>query len=57
MEKFYDIYLGRLGARNTRRVAKNQTTVGVDIWKAKGYRLQAERRVAERLHEIYFITE
>lgn len=57
METFYDIYLGRLGTRNTRRVAKNQTTEQVDIWKAKGYRLQAERRVAERLHEIYFITE
>jgi hypothetical protein len=56
METFYDIYLGRLGARNTRRVAKNQTTAQVDIWKSKGYRLQAERRVAERLHEIYFIS-
>ena len=56
MEKFYDIFMGRLGARNTRRVAKNQTAAQLDLCKAKGYRLQAERRVAERLHEIYFVS-
>ncbi|MCS4292521.1 hypothetical protein M2375_000727 [Comamonas sp. BIGb0152] len=56
MEKFYDIFMGRLGARNTRLVAKNQSAAQLDLWKAKGYRLQAERRVTERLHEIYFVS-
>ncbi len=56
MKKSFDVFIGRLGARNTRRVAKGQTAVQVEEWKARGYQLQAERRVTELLHEIYLIS-
>ncbi|WP_166656631.1 hypothetical protein [Comamonas sp. JUb58] len=56
MNKSFDVFIGRLGARNTRRVAKSQTAAQVEEWKAKGYQLQAERRVTEQLHEIYLVS-
>ncbi len=56
MNKSFDVFIGRLGARNTRRVARSQTAAQVEEWKAKGYQLQAERRVTEQLHEIYLVS-
>lgn len=52
----FDVFIDRLGARNTRRLARSQTAVQVEEWKVKGYQLQAEWRVTEPLHEIYLIS-
>lgn len=53
MSKVFDIFLGRLGGWHTQRVVQNGTAEQLDVWLAKGYRIQTEHQIGLRLTEVY----
>ena len=55
MEKIFDIFLGRIDGYHTVRVGQNKTATDVELWKAKGYRVQAEHQIGTRLHHVYLV--
>lgn len=55
MEPIFDIFLGRIDGYHTVRVGQNKTATDVELWKAKGYRVQAEHQIGTRLHHVYLV--
>ena len=55
MKKIFDIFIGRIDGCHTYRTAHFVTQQELDVWLAKGYRIETEHQIGTVLHEVYLI--